>query len=47
MGKKNGERSVKKKAGDIKAQAFDEMADAFKRYDEGWYEKEEKEVNEK
>ena len=48
MEKKDGERDVKKKAGDIKAQAFDEVADAFRRYENGWYEKkDEREVSEK
>ena len=46
MGKNAREREVKKKMGEIKSQAFDEMADAFSRYNKGWYdevkEKEEK-----
>ena len=41
-----GKKDVKKKTRDIKARAFDEMVDAFARYDNGWYgerkEKEEK-----
>ena len=48
MGKKSGERSVKKKAGEVKSMAFDEMVDAFQRYDRGWYaDLKEEEGNEK